>query len=130
MGMFLYEKTFGCYSYWDSLPYVQEWAILLQSDMGHSIEVHGHGFRWTTLIWKIMMSFNDIGMKVISNIFFHTMLGVSNIRYSKFQEIAFEHEVKEQCIKQVFREVVDVSLDSNKIDLQHKWLTRIWLKAL
>jgi hypothetical protein len=42
-------------------------------------------------IWKIMTSPHGIVMEDISNIFFHTMYGVSNMRYFKSQELVLHH---------------------------------------
>lgn len=98
MGAFPYEEVFGCYSNWDFLPHVQDWAILPQSDMGHSIEVCGMDVQRVALILKIMMNLHDIEIKDTSNVFFDIVSGVSNTRYFKSQEIALELGDEEQHI--------------------------------
>lgn len=42
-------------------------------------------------IWKTMMSPRGIVMEDISSVFFHTMYGVSNMRYFKSQELVLQH---------------------------------------
>jgi hypothetical protein len=52
----------------------------------------------TTSIYKIMMKPHDITMKDISNIFFDTFTGVSNMRYIDAQQFMLDHHVEEREI--------------------------------
>jgi hypothetical protein len=50
----------------------------------------GMDIRRVALIWKIMMNPHDIKIKNISNVFFDTVLRVSNMRYFKSQELSHD----------------------------------------
>jgi hypothetical protein len=50
----------------------------------------GMDVRRVALIWKIMMNPHDIKIKNISNVFFDTVLRVSNMRYFKSQELSHD----------------------------------------
>lgn len=64
------------------------------------------------------MNPHDIDMEDISNFFFDTMLRVTNMRYLKSQQIAFEHGDEEETINRVLCKERVVGLDGEVRDLQ------------
>lgn len=59
---------------------MQKWTILPKHDLGDSEKSAGMDVRRATSIWKIKMNPHDIEMEDISNVYFDTILGVSNMR--------------------------------------------------
>lgn len=49
-------------------------------------------------MWKVMMNPHDIEIEDIFNIFFDTMLGVTNVCYFKSQQLVFDRHTKEREI--------------------------------
>ena len=64
-----------------SFPRVQERAFLSKSDVGHSVEVSRHECEEGGFHLELMMPAHDIKMEDISNVFFDTIYGMSNIWY-------------------------------------------------
>jgi hypothetical protein len=63
-----------------------------------------------TPIWKIVMNPHGVFMEGISNVFFDTTSKVTNTRYFKSQQFAFEHGDEHGAINRVFREECAIGL--------------------
>lgn len=64
------------------------------------------------------MNPHDIDMEDISNVFFDTMSRVTNMRYLKSQQIAFEHGDEKEAINRVLCKECVVGLDGEVRDIQ------------
>lgn len=80
----------------------------------------GMNVRRVASIWNIMMNPHDINMEDISNVFSYTVSRVSNVRYFKYQEFAFEHVDEEQRITMTCCDGFVICLDLNRRDLEEK----------
>ena len=59
--------------------------------MGYSVEVRSYGCAEGNLNRKIMMNPHNLAMEDIFNVFFDTILCVTNMRHFNAQNIAHEH---------------------------------------
>jgi hypothetical protein len=78
--------------------------------------------RRATLIWNILINFLDTKMKIISYVFFDTILAVSNMRHFKSQQIALDHLEEEREVNRIIRDNCGVDVDSEARDLEDTWL--------
>lgn len=80
-----------------------------------------------TYIQKIAMNPHGIEMEDTSNNFFDMVLGVSNMRYFKSQQIALDHCNEEREVNFVLRHTCVVAMDADQGEkgvggLEHMWL--------
>lgn len=92
---------------------MQEWSFLIESNMANSIEVNGYGREEGTSIWRIMMNPYNIEMKDISNVFFDTIIRVSDMSFFNAQELTLAHRLEEQAINRVLHHEQAVGFNEN-----------------
>lgn len=92
---------------------MQEWSFLIESNMANSIEVNGYGREEGTSMWRIMMNPYNIEIKDISNVFFNTIMGVSNMSFFNAQGLTLAHLLEEQAIDRVLHHEQAVGFNEN-----------------
>jgi hypothetical protein len=101
---------------------VHEGSNLPKHKTGYSHEIYSVDVRRATLIWNILINFLDTKMKIISYVFFDTILAVSNMRHFKSQQIALDHLEEEREVNRIIRDNCGVDVDSEARDLEDTWL--------
>lgn len=84
------------------------WVIPLQSA--------GMDVRRASSIWKIIKCPYNIKMEDISNGFFNTIKGMSNLRYFNVQHVALDHRMEKRDLNMALHDNDKVTMEGDAID--------------